>query len=168
MKTKTTKVLKLGMLAISVIISLICVMYIIIKPGYWFLKINTTVFAIICWFLTKKILINGKIFALMLINMLALYLMTQTSNQFITVSVINVLMSAFLFYRIIQMSKHKNTVKALVSCILYIIFGVTNIFLLNATQICMFSIISAINFINLTYLCVTDFNQFHPIEKELC
>lgn len=168
MRTKAIEVLKVGLLMVSIILSCICALYIIVKPGSLLLKISTAIFAIVCWFLTQKILINRKIFALMLINMLALYFMPNTSNQLLAISVLSLIIAVILLYRVMQMSKHKDTLKAAFSSIFYSVFGVISVFLINFTQICPLSIIATTNFAILTYLCVTNFSQGHPIEKELC
>ena len=165
--TKNKEVLKLGLLMLSIIISVILVMYIIVKPGNLPLKINTFIFATVCWFLTKNVLINRKIFALMQINLCALYLMPQTANQFMLISIISIILASFLIYRVLQMSTHKDTPKAIFSCILYTIFGVISVFLIGTTKLCPLSIIATTNFAILPYLSVTNFNQGNPIKKEL-
>ena len=146
---------------ISSLISCILVAYIIVRPGNLFLKINTALFFLVCWFLTKKILIQRKIFSLMLINMCALYLMPGTDYQqpVIITSIISLSLAGILFYRILDMASDKDLIKACFSCVFYVIFGLINLILINYTQIYYLSILAIINFALLAYLCTNNLKE---------
>lgn len=146
---------------ISIIISCILATFIIVSDGSLFLKISTAVFFLVCWFLNQKTLINRKIFSLMLVNMCALYQVSNINyqDQHIAISVISLFLVILLLYRVLQMTKHKNMFKGVFSSILYTIFGMLNIILINYTPICILSILATINFTILTFLCTTSFRK---------
>ena len=146
---------------VSIIISCILATFIIVRDGSLFLKINTALFFLVCWFLNKKTLINRKIFSLMLINMCALYLIPSISylDQHIAISIISLLLAILLLYRVLIMTKHKNILKGVFSSIFYTIFGMLNILLINNTSVCILSILATINFAILTALSTTSFHK---------